>query len=81
MIYLHENRPATARRHTWSAYAQTDRDGGAVMLLSAALPLVRAQTAAPPPRSNPVIKLLEGGSPLSRSGRTTSAWATTVTQP
>jgi 4-hydroxy-2-oxoheptanedioate aldolase len=33
------------------------------MLLSAALPLVSAQTGAPPPRSNPVIKLLEEGKP------------------
>ena len=37
---------------------------GAVMLVSAALPLVRAQTAAPPPRSNPVITLLEQGKPV-----------------
>jgi 4-hydroxy-2-oxoheptanedioate aldolase len=36
---------------------------GTVMLLSAALPLVSAQTGAPPPRSNPVIKLLEEGKP------------------
>ena len=40
---------------------------GALIVVSAALPLVMAQTstpgAAPPPRANPVIKLLEQGKP------------------
>jgi 4-hydroxy-2-oxoheptanedioate aldolase len=36
----------------------------AVTLVSAALPLMRAQTSAPPVRSNPVIQLLEQGKPV-----------------
>jgi 4-hydroxy-2-oxoheptanedioate aldolase len=36
----------------------------AVTLVSAALPLMRAQTSAPPARSNPVITWLEQGKPV-----------------